>query len=202
QGGTGGCVDGAREAHRDHPAAPRARRDGAHGPAARSRRPSRAGRDPRATSTLETSADPWQRAVRDRPGGPRRGRLTPPFVYFDTSVVVKRYVWEPSPAVARTLLRRYRCLSSAILPVEVISAVNRRQATGDLATADFSAILSRIGEDRRRWELVPVTGSLLALAEDLVRRNLLRTLDAIHLAAALTFRSTSGLRVPFATADA
>ena len=73
--------------------------------------------------------------------------MTPPFVYFDTSVVVKRYVWEPSSAVARTLLRRYRCLFSAILPVEVMSAVNRRQATGDLATADFSAILSRIGEE-------------------------------------------------------
>jgi hypothetical protein len=47
-----------------------------------------------------------------------------------------------------------------------------------------------------------VTGSLLALAEDLIRGNLLRTLDAIHLAAALTVQSTSGLRVPFATADA
>lgn len=128
--------------------------------------------------------------------------MAPPFAYFDTSVVVKRYVREPSSAVARTLLRRYRCLSSAILPVEVMSALSRRRLTGDLAAADFTAILSQVGEDRRRWELVPVTGPSLALAEDLVRRHLLRTLDAIHLAAALTFRSMSGLRVPFATADA
>jgi hypothetical protein len=34
------------------------------------------------------------------------------------------------------------------------------------------------------------------------RTRLGRTLDAIHLAAALTFRDTSGLRVPFVTADA
>jgi predicted nucleic acid-binding protein len=128
--------------------------------------------------------------------------MAPPFAYFDTSVVVKRYVRESRSTVARTLLRRYRCLSSAILPVEVMSALTRRQAVGDLAASDFTAILSQIAEDRRRWELVPVTGSLLALAEDLVHRNLLRTLDAIHLAAALTFRSTTGLRVPFATADA
>jgi predicted nucleic acid-binding protein len=127
--------------------------------------------------------------------------MAPPFAYFDTSVVVKRYVREPSSTVARTLLRRYRCLSSAILPVEVMSALNHRRAAGDLAAADFTAILSRFAEDRRRWEFVPVTGSLLALAEDLIHRNLLRTLDAIHLAAALTFRSASGLRVPFATAD-
>jgi predicted nucleic acid-binding protein len=127
--------------------------------------------------------------------------MAPPFAYFDTSVVVKRYVREPSSAVARTLLRRYRCLSSAILPVEVVSALNRRRAVGDLATADFTAILTRLDEDRRRWELIPVTGPVLSLAEDLVHRNVLRALDAIHLAAALTFRSTSGLRVPFVTAD-
>ena len=128
--------------------------------------------------------------------------MAPPFAYFDTSVVVKRYVLEPSSTMARTLLRRYRCLSSAILPVEVMSALNRRRAAGDLTAADFAAISSRFAEDRRRWELVPVTGPLLALAEELIQRNPLRTLDAIHLAAALTFRSMSGLRVPFATADA
>jgi len=88
--------------------------------------------------------------------------------------------------------------------MEVMSALNRRRAAGDLAAADFAANSSRLTEDRRRWELVPVTGPLLALAEELVkgRQNLLRTPDAIHLAAALTFRSTSWLRVPFATADA
>ena len=124
------------------------------------------------------------------------------FAYFDTSVMVKRYVLEPSSTMARTLLRRYRCLSSAILPVELVSALNRRRAVGDLTAADFALISSRLAEDRRRWELVPVTGPLLALAEDLIHRHLLRTLDAIHLAAALTFRDSSGMRVPFVTADA
>lgn len=127
--------------------------------------------------------------------------MAPSFAYFDTSVVVKRYVAEPGSTIARTLLRRYRCLSSAILPVEVMSAVNRRRAGGDLAAADFGAIISRLAEDRRRWELVPVTEPLLALAEDLIQRHAIRTLDAIHLAAALTFRNMSGLRVPFVTAD-
>ena len=128
--------------------------------------------------------------------------MAPPFAYFDTSVVVRRYVLEPSSTMARTFLRRYRCLSSAILPVEVVSALARRRAAGDLVTADLALIASRLAEDRRRWELVPVTGPLLALAENLIHRHLLRTLDAIHLAAALTFRDTSGLRVPFVTADA
>jgi predicted nucleic acid-binding protein len=78
--------------------------------------------------------------------------MAAPFAYLDTSVVVKRYVLEPSSTVARTLLWRHRCLSSAILPLEVMSALKRRRASGDLAAADFTAILSRVGEDRRRWE--------------------------------------------------
>ena len=85
---------------------------------------------------------------------------------------------------------------------ELVSALNRRRAAGDLAAADFALISSRLAEDRRRWELVPVTGPLLALAEDLIHRHLLRMLDAIHLAAALTFRDGSGMRVPFVTVDA
>jgi predicted nucleic acid-binding protein len=82
-----------------------------------------------------------------------------------------------------------------------MSALNRGRAAGDLTVADFTAILSRVREDRRHWELVPVTASVLTLAEEIIHQNRLRTLDAIHLAAALTFRSTSGVRVPFATAD-
>jgi predicted nucleic acid-binding protein len=127
--------------------------------------------------------------------------MAPLLAYFDTSVVARRYVLEPGSAMARTLLRRYRCVSSAILPVEVMSALCRRRATGDLAAVDFAAVLSRVVEDRRRWELVPVSEPLLALAEDLIQRSPLRTLDAIHLAAALTFRQISGMRVPFVTAD-
>lgn len=41
------------------------------------------------------------------------------WAYFDTSVLVKRYVKEEASAVARRLLQRYRFLSSAIAPVEV-----------------------------------------------------------------------------------
>ena len=54
--------------------------------------------------------------------------MAPPFAYFDTSVVVKGYVREPSSTMARALLRRHRCVSSAILRLEVVSALNRRRA--------------------------------------------------------------------------
>jgi len=128
--------------------------------------------------------------------------MAAPWAYFDTSVLVKRYVREEGSPRASALLRRYRFLSSAIAPLEATSALCRRRATGELAQRDFAAILSRIRRDRVYWELVEVTPLVLGRAEELIREVALRTLDAIHVASALAFRRASGLSVPFITADA
>ncbi len=124
-----------------------------------------------------------------------------PWAYFDTSVLVKRYVKEPGSARARALLRRYHFLSSAITPVEAMSALCRRRAAGDLADKDFGAILSRIERDRPYWELVEVSPVVLAEAERLIRRTAVRTLDALHVASAITFQTVSGSHIPFVTGD-
>lgn len=42
---------------------------------------------------------------------------------------------------------------------------------------------------------------VLSQAEELVQRIGLRTLDALHVASALTFQAASGLTIPFVTAD-
>ncbi|MBI1816879.1 MAG: type II toxin-antitoxin system VapC family toxin [Deltaproteobacteria bacterium] len=89
--------------------------------------------------------------------------------YFDTSVVVKRYVHEAGAVRARTLLRRYRFVSSALTPVEALSALNRRRRAGDLATTDFEAIIARLQRDRAIWDLVSLSPTVLGLAEQVVR---------------------------------
>lgn len=124
-----------------------------------------------------------------------------PWAYFDTSAVVKRYVREEGGARARALLRRYRFVSSAIAPVEAVSALCRRRADGELADRHFAAVLARLREDRAYWELVEVSSLVLARAEELVAGTGLRTLDAIHVASALLFAAASGGRLPFVTAD-
>jgi uncharacterized protein len=123
------------------------------------------------------------------------------WAYFDTSVLVKRYVNEQGSMHARTLLRQYRFLSSAIAPVEVLSALSRRRHAGDLAERHFAAILSRLLADRSYWELVEVSPPILARAEELVMTTALRALDAVHVASALIFRGSSGFRISFITAD-
>jgi len=124
------------------------------------------------------------------------------WAYFDTSVLVKRYVKEAGSGRATALLRRYRFLSSAIAPVEATSAFRRRSATGGLTQRDLTAILARMRRDRAYWELVEVSGLVLDRAEELIRGTGLGTLDAIHVASALIFQGASGMSIPFVTADA
>ncbi len=124
-----------------------------------------------------------------------------PWAYFDTSVLVKRYVKEQGSAAARRLLQRYRFLSSALAPVEVLSVLSRRRTLGELTQRDFVAIRSRLRKDRSYWELVEVGEIVLNQAEELIKKTGLKTLDALHLASALTFQAASGLTIPFITAD-
>lgn len=122
--------------------------------------------------------------------------------YFDTSVLVKNYVRETGSVRARTLLRRHRFVSSAVAPLEALSAFCRRRAARELAERDFAAIVARIASDRRYWELVEVNSQILDRAEELVQRTSVRTLDAIHLASLVTVRAVSGAAVPLVTSDA
>jgi predicted nucleic acid-binding protein len=82
-----------------------------------------------------------------------------------------------------------------------LSALSRRRIVGELTQRDFLAIRSRLHKDRSYWELVEVSPIVLSQAEELVQKTGLRTLDALHVASALTFQAASGLTIPFITAD-
>lgn len=115
---------------------------------------------------------------------------------------MKRYVAEPGTLRARALMRRYRILSSVLTPIEALSAFVRRRAAGDLSEGDYVAIVARFDRDRQMWEMVELTPLVLGRAEELVRAEGLRTLDAIHIASALIVRSAAGIYLPFITGDA
>ena len=56
--------------------------------------------------------------------------------YFDTSVLVKQYVEEAGSVSARRLFLRFQVVSSALTPVEMMSALARRRAAGDVNTQE------------------------------------------------------------------
>jgi predicted nucleic acid-binding protein len=125
------------------------------------------------------------------------------WAYFDTSALVKRYVVEAGRREVLQLLRRHECLTSAILPVELRSALRRRVDDGSLNLARVAEIVRRVGADRAYWTLVEVSPDVLAAAETLVAGRPLRTLDAIHVASAqlVASRLPAGTAALFVSAD-
>jgi predicted nucleic acid-binding protein len=109
------------------------------------------------------------------------------WAYFDTSALVKRSVDEPGRREVQQLLRRHDCVTSAILPVELRSALRRRVAERTLDSSRVSEILKRVAGDRAYWTVIEVGTEVLSGAEALVSVHPLRTLDAIHVASAQLF---------------
>lgn len=109
------------------------------------------------------------------------------WAYFDTSALVKRYIDEVGRRQVLQLLRRHECVASAVLPVELRSALRRRVTEGTLEAARVPEILRRVVADRAYWTVVEVGTEVLGAAEKLVAIHPLRTLDAIHVASAQVF---------------
>jgi len=125
-----------------------------------------------------------------------------PFAYFDTSALIKRYVTEPGRRDVLQLLRKNECVVSAVLPVEVRSALRRRVAEGTLDATRVARILKRFTADRAFWTFVEVSREVLAAAQTLSAVHPLRALDAIHVASAQLFTDRIGSPVfTFVSAD-
>ncbi|MBI2161433.1 MAG: type II toxin-antitoxin system VapC family toxin [Candidatus Rokubacteria bacterium] len=125
-----------------------------------------------------------------------------PLAYFDSSVLVKRYLHESgSPRAVRWLQRR-RPAASAVASVEVTSALRRRRSAGEVSEAQFNSLLTLFRRDREHWELLEVSAEVLERAESIIRQVPLRTLDALHLASAVLLGEALQRRLAFVTADA
>ncbi|HLI56587.1 MAG TPA: type II toxin-antitoxin system VapC family toxin [Actinomycetota bacterium] len=98
-------------------------------------------------------------------------------IYLDSSAIVKLVQREPESEALRRFLRRRRSdqlVTSALSRVEVVRAV---LPGGGLAVSQARRQLGRL-------DLITVTGDLLDRAATLSPTGSLRSLDAIHLAAA------------------
>jgi predicted nucleic acid-binding protein len=125
------------------------------------------------------------------------------WAYFDTSALIKRYVDEPGRGQVLQVFRRHACVTSAVLPLELRSALRRRVSEGSLDGERVQEILKRFATDRAFWMLVSVSSEVLAGAETLIAAHPLRALDAIHVASAQLFATRiTAPRLIFVSADA
>lgn len=125
------------------------------------------------------------------------------WAYFDTSALVKRYVDEAGRREVLRLSRRYDVVTSAVVAVELRSALRRRATEGTPDEQRVPEILKRVAAERGFWTLIDVSREVLAAAETLVAAHPVRALDAIHVASAQLFAERMTLpELVFVSADA
>lgn len=126
--------------------------------------------------------------------------------FLDTSALVKLYVREPGTDEMLELINfddTHTLAVVSVTPVELRSAVRRRERDGDIATEDAAQVVERFTRQlETRFERVAVNEPLVEQALRLVDRHKLRAYDAMQLAACLQWRSgAGGDDVIFACAD-
>jgi predicted nucleic acid-binding protein len=112
-----------------------------------------------------------------------------PLLYLDSSALVKLVVSEPETEALLEVLPEWpERISSALARVEVVRAL-ARVAAGPAARQRAAAVLARVG-------LVAIDDAVLEVAARL-RPPTLRSLDAVHLATALSVGDELGAFVTY-----
>ena len=122
--------------------------------------------------------------------------------YWDTSALIKLYAPEPDSPYFLTLLSRVEgpLLTSDITRAEVLCTLYRKEHAGDLTAGAAAGLFNRFLGDIEAGRIVLIANGLEVTekAHTLVQRAysqpqplLIRSLDAIHAASALTARATT-----------
>ena len=123
-------------------------------------------------------------------------------LYLDTSALVKRYVKEPGSDDARAWIRAARIKTTVIITrAEVAAALTRALRMNTISKVDYDFALSKFRSDWVDFQRLSVTERLVARADRLACEFGLRGYDAVHLAAALTWKENLDFPVTLATFD-
>jgi len=109
---------------------------------------------------------------------------------IDSSSFAKRYVQEVgSDELDRFLESASELAFCVILVPEIISGLNRRLRERILTIADYRAVKKQLMDDLRDATVLQVTPSVISRSVKLLESNVLRSLDALHVACALEWRA-------------
>jgi uncharacterized protein len=113
------------------------------------------------------------------------------FHYFDPSAWVKRHFQEVGIDVVNRLLRTAEAAACCRLGfVEMIATIAGKGHGESLDPHVVQSILENVRDDFTRFRIISVDDLRIKEAEELAVRYRMRTLDAIHLACALSLGSS------------
>jgi uncharacterized protein len=115
-------------------------------------------------------------------------------LYVDSSALLKRYIDEPDSETAETLLRSDPSLLTARHTIVEV----RRSLARLLDDAEAAAARAAFAEDMGAFSVIELDETTCETAAGIAEMTGVRTLDALHLAAA---QRVGGAAVPFLTFD-
>jgi predicted nucleic acid-binding protein len=118
-------------------------------------------------------------------------------LFVDSSAFAKRYVLEEGSEIIEYLLQKASQLAlCTILVPEIVSGLNRRRREQILSKNDYRKIKIQLMEDVHDAIVLQVTPAVISRSVKLLETNILRAMDALHVACALEWQAEL-----FATAD-
>jgi hypothetical protein len=104
----------------------------------------------------------------------------------DSSSLAKRYVQEFGSEKLDLLLQNASELALCIILVpEIISGLNRRIREGVLEFKDYRGVRKQLLNDVRDAVILQITPSVISHSVNLIEKNVLQAMDALHVACAL-----------------
>ena len=111
-------------------------------------------------------------------------------VFFDTSSFVKRFVEEVGSKQADDVTQKASGMGLSIICFpEIISALNRKLRSELINEEIYLGIKNEVLEDIEDADIINLTPSVLNKTTELLEENVLRSLDAIHIACALEWQA-------------
>jgi len=108
----------------------------------------------------------------------------------DSSSFAKRYVQEVgSDKLDRLLQSALELAFCVILVPEIVSGLNRRLREQVLTVADYRAVKKQLLDDVRDATVLQLTPSVISRSVKLLESNVLRALDALHVACAFEWQA-------------
>jgi predicted nucleic acid-binding protein len=115
---------------------------------------------------------------------------------------VKRYVEEPGSDMVQSLLDRDTSIATSKLAYpEIISALTRKQRSGELTKRFLQAVIDQFEADWAGIVVVEFHDELLPTVKSLLIKHHLRAADTVHLSSALWLKRSVKSDLAFVASD-
>ncbi len=123
-------------------------------------------------------------------------------IYFDSSVLVKRYIEEEGSDKVNALLEeRSIAAASRLAYPETLAAITRRHKAGEIETGDLERIKKAFRDDRMSLAVVEIHNEVFQFIDEVIAKHALKGTDSIHLSTALWLKKATKADVVFVASD-